>query len=280
MCTDGVAQIVRQRIEREGLPNFSRRGFMRVLGLGAVATAAATMTSRVARAQDMMGEVIDLSHVLSEDFPVFPAFQPATRRSLVTVEENGFYAQEWTFGEHTSTHLDAPGHFIGGGALVPDIAPSMLVGSAVIIDISEKASENADAMVTVEDITAWEETNETIPAGSFVMMHSGWEAFVGEDTFSGTDADGVLHFPGFSPEASLFLVEERNIKGIGVDTLSLDVGTSATFDVHYNILGAGLLGIENLRNLAAIKDTIATVVLGVPKYAEGSGGPLRVLAMT
>lgn len=280
MCTDGVAKTVRERIQREGLPNVSRRGFLQMLGVGTVATAAASLTPSRARAQDMMGEVIDLSHVLSETFPVFPAFQPATRRSLVTVEENGFYAQEWTFGEHTSTHLDAPGHFIGGGALVPDIDPSMLVGSAVVIDISEKAAENADAMVTVEDITAWEDANETIPEGAFVLMHSGWEAFVGEDTYSGADADGVLHFPGFSPGAAQFLVEERSIKGVGVDTLSLDVGTSATFDAHYSILGASLLGIENLRNLSAIKDTMATIVLGIPNYEAGSGGPLRVLAMT
>jgi kynurenine formamidase len=159
----------------------------------------------------------------------------------------------------------------------------MLVGPAAVLDISAAANENADAMATVDDIMAWEEANGTIPEGAFVLLYSGWAEVLldrGAEAFSGTDADGGLHFPGFSPEAAAFLVEERSIKGVGTDTLSLDHGPSATFDVHYTVLGAGLLGIENLNNLAAIKDTVATVVLGVPKYEAGSGGPLRVLAMT
>lgn len=282
MCSPKVARVVRERIQNEGLPKLSRRNFLTLGGLTAAAAASSGLPSR-ARAQDMGGEVVDLSHMLSPDFPVFPAFENAAKETLVTVEENGFYAQQWTFGEHTSTHLDAPGHFIADGALVPELDPSMLVGPAAVIDIAAKAAENPDAMLAIEDIEAWEADNGTIPEGAFVMMYSGWaEVFMeqGADAFLGTDSEGVLHFPGFSPEAAEFLLSERSIKGIGVDTASLDNGPSATFDVHFSVLGAGLLGIENLNNLGNVGPMIGQVVLGIPKYEAGSGGPLRVLALT
>ncbi len=286
MCSPKVSRVVRQRIAREGLPKVSRRGFLKAGGILAAAMAAGNaprMAKAAPRAQDMGGDVVDLSHMLSPDFPVFPGFDRATTSPLVTVEENGFYSQEWTFGEHTSTHMDAPAHFIGDGALVTDLDPSALVGPAVVINIADRAAENPDTMLEVADIEAWEEANGAMPEGAFVCMYSGWaEKYLeqGADAFMGTDDEGVLHFPGFSNAAAEFLVNERDIKGIGVDTASQDHGPSATFDVHYTILGAGLIGVENLNNLASIQDTIATVVFGIPKYENGSGGPLRALAFT
>jgi len=284
MCGPIVSKVVRERIEREGLPQVSRRNFLRMGGALAAAAAvgSAPQVLRAAPRQQMLdGEIVDLSHLLSVDFPVFPAFTKATKRTLVSVEEDGFYAQEWTFGEHTSTHLDAPGHFVADAPLVSDLEPSALVGPGVVIDIAAKAAENPDAMVEVADIEAWEETNGAMPEGVFVMMYSGWAERLmeqGEEAYSNADEDGTLHFPGFSPAAAEFLVNERSIKGVGVDTLSIDFGASATFDVHYTVLGAGGVGIENLNNLADLRDTVATVVLGVPKYEAGSGGPLRVMA--
>ena len=89
-----------------------------------------------------------------------------------------------------------------------------------------------------------------------------------------------MHFPGFSGEAANWLVSERSIHGVGVDTLSLDHAITQTFDAHYAFLGSGLLGIENIANLEAIMDSEATIVCGIPKYEEGSGGPARILALT
>lgn len=275
MCTDAVAHSVRERIKKDGLPKVSRRNFLK---LGSTLAAGLAIGPKLVRADshEMVG-VVDLSHTLSVDFPVFPGFNQAERESLVTVEENGFYSQQWTFGEHTSTHMDFPGHFIGDGALVDQLPASMLVGSAVVIDISAKAEEDPDALVTVEDLEAWMSENGDIPEGAFVMMYSGWEELLGTPAFSGDDSG--LHFPGFSPEAAEYLVTETGIHGIGVDTLSLDHGPSATFDVHYTILGAGLLGIENLANLSELIGHSATVVCGIPKYQDGSGGPARILAL-
>jgi kynurenine formamidase len=193
----------------------------------------------------------------------------------VTVEENGYYSQKWTFGEHTGTHLDAPGHFVADGARVDELPVDALVGPAVVIDISERAAENPDAWVTVEDIEAWESENGEIPEGAFVFMYSGWESRVDDDAAYIND----MHFPGFSPEAAEFLVTQRNLRGVGVDTLSLDYGQSQAFEAHFHFLSAGLVGVENLANLMEIKGKQATVILGIPTYQEGSGGPLRVIAL-
>jgi kynurenine formamidase len=134
--------------------------------------------------------------------------------------------------------------------------------------------------VDVADIEAWESAHGEIPAGAVVFMYSGWESRWNEpEAFRNADADGVQHYPGSSAEAATFLVTERDIRGIGVDTLSLDVGASTTFDVHVIILSAGKYGIEGVANLAAIKDHQATVFVGVPRWEKGSGGPARILAM-
>ena len=276
MCNEYIAKTVRERIKKEGLPQVSRRHFLK---LSSVLAAGAALTPQMARA-DMhgMGAVIDLSHAFSTDFPVFPGGPQAERETLVTVENDGYYIQRWIFAEHTGTHMDFPGHFIADGLRVDAFPAAMLVGPAVVIDIAARAEEDADTLVTVDDLKAWESAHGDIPEGAFVMMYSGWEELIGTQAFLG-DGEG-LHFPGFSPEASEWLVGERSIHGIGVDTLSIDHGISATFDTHVIILGAGLLGIENVANLAGIKDTHATVVCGIPKYEEGSGGPARILALT
>jgi kynurenine formamidase len=122
-----------------------------------------------------------------------------------------------------------------------------------------------------DDLAAWESANGEIPVGAAVCMYSGWEERFGDD--------GAMHFPGFHVEAAQFLVGERDIIGIGVDTLSLDYGPSSTFDTHIVILGAGLWGLENLANLSMLMGQEAYLVAGVPRYQEGSGGPGRVLAL-
>jgi len=135
-------------------------------------------------------------------------------------------------------------------------------------------------MLTVEDIEAWEAENGEIPAGALVCMYSGWdERWSDMEAFRNADADGVQHYPGFGGDAANFLLENRDIVGIGVDTLSLDIGASTTFDVHLSVLPAGKYGLENLANLGQLVGQSATVMVGIPRYEAGSGGPCRVLAM-
>jgi kynurenine formamidase len=282
MCSPEVAKVVRERIQKEGLPDISRRNFLR---LGGVAAASASISSLVspilaARAHESAGEVIDLSHVFGTNIPTYLIGENPQREDYVTVENDGFYIQRWTFTEHAGTHVDIPAHFVADGETVDNYPADLLVAPAVVIDISAKAADSADAALDVADIEAWESANGEIPAGAVVFLYSGWDAkWDDPEAFRNADADDVQHYPGFSPEAATFLVENRDIRGIGVDTLSLDVGTSATFDVHLTILSAGKYGIEGVANLAAIKDRAATVIVGVPRWEEGSGGPARVLAL-
>lgn len=282
MCSPEVAKAVRDRVEKEGLPRLNRRDFLRLGSLAAASTAVSSMVTSAARvlAHETTGEVVDLSHVFGSTIPTYLVDEKPQHEDYVTVEANGFYIQRWNFTEHAGTHVDIPAHFIADGETVDNYPAELLVSPAVVIDISAKAAEVDDATLDVTDIEAWESANGEIPAGSVVFLYSGWESRWNDpEAFRNADTDGVQHYPGFSPEAATFLVEQRDIRGVGVDTLSLDVGASSTFDVHYIILGAGKYGIEGLANLAAIKDHKATVFVGVPRWEKGSGGPARVLAV-
>lgn len=283
MCSPEVAKVVSERIKREGLPQLSRRNFLKLGGVTAASLAVAQAfvpSGRTLAYTHKKSEVLEMSHIFKTEVPTYVPGLTPTRSPLVTVENDGFFIQDWTFSEHTGTHLDIPAHFIAGAEKVDTYSPSLLVSPAVVIDISAKAAENPDAEVTVEDLEAWELANGTIPEGALVCMYSGWESRWDDvDAFRNADSSGVMHFPGFSGAAAQFLVSERDIHGIAVDTLSLDNGPSATFDVHYTILGAGKYGIENVANINALKGRDALVVVGVPRWEGGSGGPCRVLAM-
>jgi kynurenine formamidase len=289
MCSPKVMEAVRLALKHDAPRHvhvhteaLSRREMLRMGGLasaGLAMGAAGLALPQRARAQEAM-RVVDLSHVFGTNIPTYLLDEKPQRETFVTVEENGFYIQRWNYTEHAGTHVDIPAHFIADGETVDNYLPELLVGPAVVIDITEKAALDPDAVLDVADIEAWEAANGEIPAGAIVFMDSGWAArWNSIEEFRNADADGVMHFPGFSPEAALFLLEERDIHGIGVDTLSLDPGISATFDVHVSVLGAGKFGVEGVANLGALANG-ATVIVGVPRWEAGSGGPCRLLALT
>jgi kynurenine formamidase len=275
MCLPGTVETVRERVEREGVPRLDRRAAL----LGAAGAALAAALPASARAPSGgAGNVQDLTHLFFEGFPTFGPPSP-DREPYATYAANGFYSQTWTFHEHSGTHMDAPGHFIPGRRLTPDIPVADLIAPLAVIDIRRKAARNSDAMVEVSDIRRYERAHGTIPAGALVAMDSGWDAKVNNsDAFKGGTAFPNYHFPGFSSDAAMFLAEERNVRAIGVDTLSLDPGNSSTFDVHVNFLGTNRYGVENLANLGRVPPAGATVYVGVIPWEEGSGGPLRAFA--
>jgi kynurenine formamidase len=134
-------------------------------------------------------------------------------------------------------------------------------------------------MVTVDDLRAFERRHGTIPERALVAMDSGWAAKIGDPlAFKGGASFPDYHFPGFSVEAALWLVQNRNVGAIGVDTLSLDPGNSSTFPVHVNYLATNRYGLENLAHLNRIPPRGATAYVGLIPWEEGSGGPCRILA--
>ena len=276
MCLPGTIETVRARVEEEGVPKLDRRTAL----LGAAGAAVAAALPSRAYAKGSANRMQDLTHEFREGFPGFLG-APSTldRQVTVTIPANGFYGQTWTFWEHNCTHLDVPAHFVAGGRFSPEITLEELVRPLAVVDISARAAANADAEVLVSDLVAFERHEGRIKRGSVVAMNSGWAARSGSvAAYRNVGADGFQHFPGFSKAAVEWLLEERDIAGIGVDTLSLDPGRSQTFDAHVTLLSANRYGIENLANLHRVPPRGATVTVGLIPWEQGSGGPARVFA--
>lgn len=265
-----------------------RRAFLRTGAVAAVGTAIASVGAiSPAAAADRRaghpgrgnGSVVDLTHRFTTDFPTFTGVQP-TRETATTIAADGFYSQNWTFAEHTATHVDAPGHFAAGMPLVDQLDPDALVAPIVVIDITRRARRNPNAEVTVDDLRRYERRQGRIPRGALVCMSSGWSRKADDaDEYLGGPAFPDFNFPGFSVEAAMWLARRRNIAAIGVDTTSLDPGNSTTFAVHNEFLATGRYGVENLANLDRVRRRHRTAVVGVVPWEDGSGGPCRVLAL-
>jgi kynurenine formamidase len=292
MCTEkcfGLTQVAATTAGRASQPAAGHAGSSvtrraALFGGAAVAASAALGATAQAgeRAPALSGKrhgLRDLTYPLTTSFPAFVPGEEAARRTVVTIEDNGYYMQEWRIIEHTGTHVDAPGHFTLGGRLAPELQPSELIVPAVVIDIAARAARDPDAVVTIEDLRSFERKHGRIPRDAAVLMYSGWGAKVGDpDAYRGTDAAGTLHFPGFDPDACEWLLRRRGIRSLGVDTLSIDPGNSTTFETHLILTGADRYGLENLANLDRIPKRGATIVVGLIPYEEGSGGQARVFA--
>ena len=283
MCAPGTLETVRARIETEEppgveVPRLSRRAAL-VAGAGTVLATA--VPSRAFARSPMPGgsRMADLTHTFSEDFPLFPGTPPTSRTTAVTVQADGFYGQQWTLFEHAGTHLDVPAHFIVGGRTIPQIRLSELIAPVVVIDIARRAERENDTEVTRADLRAFERRYGPIPRRAVVCMHSNWQERAGStESFRNADSNGVMRFPGFSKETVEWLISRRDIRAIGVDTLSLDRGSSKTFEAHVAVLKANRYGIENLRNLKSLPPRGARIYLGVIPWRGGSGGPCRAFA--
>ncbi len=273
MCLPETLKSLQSAVSRRDL---FKAGTAATLALAApIATPAATTT-----AGQHARRVVDLTHVLGTNMPVFPGNDPMRIDVLFTFERDGYYANRLDLAEHTGTHMDAPLHFAPGGQSVHEIPPERLVGPLAVIDIRERAARNPDTMIMPDDLLAWERRHGRIPNGAIVMMHSGWATRIGDaKAFFNADAAGTPHFPGWSKEATDLLMMERNVVGIGVDTISLDFGASKDFAVHYSWLPSGRWGLENVANLTDVPPAGATVFVGAIKTYRGSGGPTRLLAV-
>jgi kynurenine formamidase len=224
-------------------------------------------------------QVHDLTHTITPEFPVFPGDPELFIEPLRTYEEHGYYANKLTFGEHIGTHMDAPAHFVEGGAFSNDLPVEQFFAPLAIIDVSKRTAGDPDTQVMPDDILGWEREHGSLPTGALVAMYSGWESRLSDPASFINLGDDGMHFPGFHPDATALLIDERDITGIGVDTLSLDFGASTDFGTHITLLGAGKYGVENLAGLAQVPPTGAVIIVGGPKVTAGSGGQSRVMAL-
>jgi kynurenine formamidase len=197
----------------------------------------------------------------------------------------GFYYAAYSFcaPEHGGTHLDAPAHFAEGVWTSGEIPVERFIGPAVVIDVSDKAKENPDYTLSVDDVTGFEAKHGRIAPGAIVLLRTGWGprwpdrlAYLGDDT---PGDDSKLHFPSFGLEAATLLIRDRRVSIIGVDTASIDPGTSRDFPVHRLAAANNVAGLENLANLEELPPAGATVIALPMKIAGGSGAPARVIAL-
>ncbi|MFC7704168.1 cyclase family protein [Plastorhodobacter daqingensis] len=253
----------------------------RSLFSGAAVTAAAglaagALSARPALAQ-ASGRVVDLTHAYDSDFPTFDGQPGILYETDKDFEPDGYHLFKLTIFEHTGTHIDAPLHFSQGGTSVDALPVENLIAPLCVVDISDRAAEDPNAMVEPADIEAWISAHGAIPEGACIAMHSGWSARIGDPSWRNLP-DGTMAFPGFS-RAATDLLAEAGAGSIGVDTMSLDPGNSADFAVHYAWLPSGRFGIEGLANLDQLPASGATIFIGAPKHRGGTGGPARVMAL-
>ncbi len=225
---------------------------------------------------------LDLTHTISEKSPNWEGtaqspYQPVLHASF---DKDGYFTRYITLPEHFSTHIDAPAHFSKSGWTVDQIPPDRLIAPLVLLDVTKKVEADPEYQIAVDDVAAWEQANGHIPPGAVVLARTGWSSrWYSMEKYRNADAHNVMHFPGFSPAAVQFLVEARNIAGIGIDTLSVDPGASKDYPVHRYGAAHSLYNLENVGYLEQVPPSGAVLVVAPAKLEGGSGGPVRLLAL-
>lgn len=231
---------------------------------------------------------MDLTHTFDAQTIVWPTSNPFRLESVADgVTPGGFYyaANNVHTAEHGGTHLDAPIHF-GRGQQTADVVPlSRLVGPAVVVDVAGQAEADADYLITVADLEAWESAHGPIARDSLVLLRTGFSArWPDAARYLGTAVRGEagvaqLHFPGLHPDAASWLVTERGVGAVGIDTASIDRGQSTSYDTHRILAAANVPAFENLTGLEQLPARGAVVFALPMKVGGGSGAPLRAVAV-
>jgi kynurenine formamidase len=232
--------------------------------------------------------IVDLSHPYDDRTLFWPTAQPFALQTVADgVTPGGYYyaANRFSTDEHGGTHVDAPRHFAAGRWTVDEIPLDQLLGPAVVVDVSTQTDRDPDYQVRTTDFEAWEREHGPIPAGSILLVRTGFAArwpdairYLGTAR-RGPAAVAELHFPGLHPDAARWLVAERRLSAIGIDTASIDFGQSTAFESHRVLFEQNIPAFENLAALDRLPPTGAFVIALPMKIARGSGGPLRAVAI-
>lgn len=238
--------------------------------------------------------VIDLTQSLNSESPLLPLPPQWPNTAQFQLQEISHYDERGPFwywnnfvtGEHTGTHFDAPVHWASGRELpdntVDTIPVDRFVAPACVVDVSAESAENPDFLLTRHRVELWEQQFGEIPAGSWVLLRTGWANRDSPQAYLNLDEDGS-HTPGWTCECALFLAEERDVIGVGVETVGTDAGQAASFNPpfcnHFTMHGHGKYGLAGLCNLDQLPATGAVILAAPLKITSGSGSPLRVIAI-
>ena len=238
-------------------------------------------------------EVIDLTAPLSAETPVIQLPEQFGQSARFELEEisryddrgPAWYWNNFRSGEHTGTHFDAPNHWVTGQGKddVASVPASRLIAPAVVLDFSAQAGQDADFLLEVDHIKAWEADNGPLPDGGWLLYRTGWDERSGsQEAFTNADETGP-HTPGMSPECARWVAEESPEIGVGVETVGTDAGAAHSFEpafpCHSFLMGNDKYGLTQLQNLALLPTTGALVIAGPLPIVTGSGAPARVLAL-
>ena len=234
------------------------------------------------------GKWVDLTYPFSNETLYWP--NNPTGFMMDTLFEGktsgGYYYSSFSFcaPEHGGTHLDAPVHFAEGKKSVDELSLIQLTGHAVVIDVSAKAENNRDYLVSIDDVQQWERTNGPIADSFMIMFRTGYGKYYPDPVrYFGTDKKGdsavaLLHFPGIDPKLAEWLVKNKNIKAVGIDTPSIDYGQSSDFKTHRLLLAENIPAFENIANMDQLPIKNSYIVALPMKIKKGSGAPLHIIA--
>lgn len=208
--------------------------------------------------------VIDLTQVIHSDMPVFPGTEQPIFEKANTLEKDGFREAKITMYSHTGTHIDAPAHMLSDGPYLDDLEINKFIGKATILDFSD---ENID-IIEIKDLKRYEEKIEN---AEFVLIKTGWNKFWGKQSY-------YEDFPALSEEAAKW-ISEFNLKGIGIDAISIDKMKSTTFEVHKTLMSKSIIIIENLTNLESINSDYFILSILPLKNKNADGSPVRAIAI-
>jgi kynurenine formamidase len=234
------------------------------------------------------GNWIDLTHDFSAETIYWPTAKPFSLEVVAAQRTPaGYYyaANNFSAAEHGGTHLDAPVHFAEGKLTTDQIPLDRLVGQGVVVDVRQQAGRDRDYRIDLAALTAWERDNGRIPSGAILLFRTGWSrrwpdraAYLGTER-TGAGAVPELHFPGIDSAAARWLVGNRQVRAVGIDTPSIDYGQSSTFPTHQILLAENIPAFENVANLELLPETGSFIVALPMKIRGGSGGPLRIVAV-
>jgi len=261
-----------------------------LLSLGLIAGLAAGIADAQRRSAGFpSGTIVDLSYAFDSATVYWPTAETfhLEKDFEGTTEQDYYYsAYRYSAAEHGGTHIDAPVHFAKGRNTVDEIPLEQLIGPGIVVDVTKHCDSNPDYLITESDFKDWEQRNGKIAAGTIVLLRTGFGKFYPDrKKYLGTEKRGAgavanLHFPGLHPDAARWLSQNRNIKAIGLDTASIDYGQSKLFESHRALFASDIPAFENLANLDKLPATGFSVIALPMKIKGGSGGPLRIIAVT
>ncbi|MEH2044761.1 cyclase family protein [Nostoc sp.] len=224
--------------------------------------------------------VIHLSHVIDVDIPQWSGDPTVEFETVAELNNDGYYLRRFSLGEHSATHINAPNSFHSSAVGIDQYPAQSLVVPAVVINVCQATAVNPDYALTMADVLAWEAEYGEISGGCVVILYTGWQKkWLDKSAFLNHDAQGIPHFPGFGSDATQFLLDERQIAGVGIDTHGVDPGQDNSFAINRLVLEQPRIVLENLTNVDQLPPKGTTLAIAVLRLRGGSGSPVGVLAL-